>query len=155
MPLVPCRTCKKEVDASARKCPSCGAANPGVSKKTMWIIYGVIAATVTTCVATSGGDCKDGDTECQRKKEAQALADKYRMLPRSCATEWESQNKRNLRDPDSLKFDYESASIGATKKGDAVVALTYRAKNGFGGITPGEAACTYDPETFVIKSVIK
>lgn len=155
MALVPWRQCGKDVAQSAGKCPHCGVQSPGISKKALWIIYASLAAAVTTCVFSSSSGCKDGDTECQRKKEAQALAEKYRMLPYGCAAAWESQNKRTLRDPDSLKFDYDSASIGTTKKGDPIVALTYRAKNGFGGTTPGEAACLYDTETLTVKSVLK
>lgn len=155
MSLVPCRQCGKNVANIASKCPHCGAQSPGVSKKVLWIIYASIAAAVTTCVFSSGSECKDGDTACQRKKEAEALSAKYKALPFNCAAAWEIQNKRNLRDPDSLKFDYDSATIGTSKKGDPIVALTYRAKNGFGGITPGEAACLYDTETLTIKSVLQ
>lgn len=62
MALKPCKSCKHQIDTSAKTCPSCGVANPGVSAgdsfKALLGLAVVVAIGLAMC---SGGD-KDKPT---------------------------------------------------------------------------------------------
>ena len=72
MALKPCKSCKHQVDSSAKTCPGCGVANPGVTRGQqiggLVILAIIIAVTVSMC---SGGD-KDKPAE----KAAQSVVPK-------------------------------------------------------------------------------
>lgn len=59
MALKPCKSCKHQVDTSAKTCPSCGVANPGVS--TGDSVKGLIGLAVI--VAIGFAMCSGGDKE--------------------------------------------------------------------------------------------
>lgn len=57
MALKPCKSCKHEVDATAKTCPNCGVGNPGVTAKQQ--VIGVVLLLVIIAIvfkACSGGD---------------------------------------------------------------------------------------------------
>lgn len=53
MALVPCKSCKYEVDKRAKVCPGCGVANPGVTRRDkvfgLLVLLGLIVAVVAMC----------------------------------------------------------------------------------------------------------
>lgn len=57
MALKPCKSCKHEVDATAKTCPNCGVANPGLTAKQQ--VIGVVLLLVIIAIlfkACSGSD---------------------------------------------------------------------------------------------------
>lgn len=154
MAMVKCKKCHNEVERWAKKCPHCGTDSPGVSNKLAGaVLVAVIAGVVVMC---SGKDeCAASDKECQQAASTKAMAQKLEAMKFRCAAMWETQNKSKLRDPNSLKFDYEAYSIGFTKSGESFVTVPYRARNGFGGMNVNEAACLFDPATATVTSVLK
>jgi len=71
MALKPCKSCKHTVDASAKTCPNCGVANPGVTTGSaiggVILLVIIIGAVVSMC---SGGK-SDKPEDAQAEKQAQ------------------------------------------------------------------------------------
>lgn len=68
MALKPCKSCKHQVDTTAKTCPNCGVANPGVSAKEQFIAVIILLVIIVVAFkACSGG---------AEKKEAAAVAPK-------------------------------------------------------------------------------
>lgn len=75
MALKPCKSCKHEIDSSAKTCPNCGVANPGVSAKEQ--VIGLIFLVVIIAIAFKA--CAGGDDQ---KDEAATAAPK--VDPATC-----------------------------------------------------------------------
>ena len=73
MALKPCKSCQHQIDTSAKTCPSCGVANPGVSAsdsfKGLIGLAVIIAIVVAMC---SGGD-KESSATPQAAKASSAI----------------------------------------------------------------------------------
>ncbi|MDD0980700.1 hypothetical protein [Pseudomonas shahriarae] len=84
MALKPCKSCKHTVDTSAKTCPNCGVANPGVSTGSaiggLIFLVIIIAIVVSMC---SGGESDKADDkktkvdEAACRKDLQCAGDKY------------------------------------------------------------------------------
>ncbi|WIE52390.1 hypothetical protein [Pseudomonas sp. GM17] len=84
MALKPCKSCKHQVDTSAKTCPSCGVANPGVTAgQTLGglVILGIIVAVGFSMCSGGSKDkveektAKVDDAAC--RKDLQCMGDKY------------------------------------------------------------------------------
>lgn len=71
MALKPCKSCKHTVDASAKTCPNCGVANPGVT--TGSVIGGllILAIIIGVGVSMCSGGKSDKPEDAQAEKQAQ------------------------------------------------------------------------------------
>ncbi|CRM18944.1 zinc ribbon domain-containing protein [Pseudomonas sp. 24 R 17] len=67
MALKPCKSCKHNVDATAKVCPSCGVKNPGVTVRQQF--FGLLILLVIIVVAVSM--CSSGSDEKPVEKAAQ------------------------------------------------------------------------------------
>lgn len=79
MALKPCKSCKHNVDTTAKVCPSCGVKNPGVTAGQQ--VFGLVVLLIIIAVAVSmcSGGSKDKNTD-QVAQQAQA-APNTGMLP--------------------------------------------------------------------------
>lgn len=84
MALKPCKSCKHQVDTSAKTCPNCGVANPGVTKgQTIGglVILGIIVAVGFSMCSGGGKDEAEQKTakvdEATCRKDLQCMGDKY------------------------------------------------------------------------------
>lgn len=70
MALKPCKSCKHNVDTTAKKCPSCGVKNPGVTLGQQ--VFGVVVLLVIIAVAVSM--CSGGNKDKPAEKTATQAA---------------------------------------------------------------------------------
>lgn len=79
MALKPCKSCKHNVDTTAKVCPSCGVKNPGLTAGQQ--VFGLVVLLIIIAVAVSmcSGGSKDKNTD-QVAQQAQA-APNTGMLP--------------------------------------------------------------------------
>lgn len=77
MALKPCKSCKHNVDTTAKVCPSCGVKNPGVTAGQQ--VFGLVVLLIIIAVAVSmcSGGSKDKNTD----QVAQQAAPNTGMLP--------------------------------------------------------------------------
>lgn len=84
MALKPCKSCKHKVDTSAKTCPNCGVANPGVTAGQqvggLIVLAIIIAVAVSMCSGSSKDKPEDkvakvDDASC--RKDLQCMGDKY------------------------------------------------------------------------------
>ena len=123
MSMTTCKECKSPVSDTAATCPKCGAKVPPKTKKLTWAVVGVIGLLVVVAVANKN------DTPTTPSAPATKIEPTPESKQVSIAREGAAEIKRNMRDPDSLKFDY----IGVNNDG-SIACFRYRAKNGFGGM---------------------
>lgn len=71
MALKPCKSCKHTVDASAKTCPSCGVANPGVTTGSAIgggiLLVIIIAVVVSMCSGGKGDEAAEKEAAQQKK----------------------------------------------------------------------------------------
>jgi hypothetical protein len=147
MSLITCPDCRAEVSRSAKACPQCGASakaiikgQPKTSKRigkagkigigvatAAFVALGAASIIPRSARAPSAADAKE-DMQYKQRSEA-AVADGVSL-------------KQSLRDPDSLVFE----KILASDDGN-VVCVTYRARNGFGGMNRDHAVFNGGPGT--------
>lgn len=84
MALKPCKSCKHQVDTSAKTCPNCGVANPGVTTaQTLGglVILGIIVAVGFSMCSGGSKDKTEEKTakvdEATCRKDLQCMGDKY------------------------------------------------------------------------------
>ena len=155
-----CTSCGAEIADGARYCSSCGAslsvaaAQPAKAQPPrtdalkgcagLAVILGLIYA-AATCAA--GGGKSD---QHKAADAAKAIEDKRKGF--HCLSAWDGSNdslveqvKATLRDPAS--FEEIETKITPVKDGKHMIIMTYRAKNGFGGMNVGSAIGTVDHES--------
>lgn len=76
MALKPCKSCKKEVDHTAKTCPHCGVKDPGVTSGQMFVGFVILAAIVGALVVSCG--------ESEEEKQAAEAADSACMQDLEC-----------------------------------------------------------------------
>ena len=168
-----CPTCKKKISISAASCPNCGdPLADGWSKKggntgtlvTLVVLFGLLAYCGTaidppTPEEAQALQAKRAAEKAERRAEQQALqakraAEKAEKKRKGfhCLSGWDgshrglvSQVKNRLRDPDS--FEHVETRITPNKNGRHIVIMTYRARNGFGGMNIEKAYATVSNAT--------
>lgn len=139
MALVKCNECGNDISTQAKSCPGCGAKPPRLPKKKMsrivvfflWLlVVGIIAS-----VMMQPRKIPDTPEQIVEKKALDAI----KMKRNSSIESVSSQIRRSMRNPDSLIWE----SAGSNSDG-SVLCFTYRAQNGFGGMTREFAVMTKD-----------
>ncbi|MDP2747970.1 hypothetical protein [Pseudomonas sp.] len=157
MALKPCKSCKHQVDTSAKVCPNCGVANPGVSAKEQLIgLVGLVVIIAIAFKACSGGDDKEetaaapkvDDATC--RKDLQCWGDKHSISAGVyCDDPIESLAKFSVRWTDGMlepKFSHfrwlnqEQGTV--TFIGDKI-----EFQNGFGAYQGHIYECDLNPAT--------
>lgn len=150
--LVSCKACNHQVAKTAKTCPSCGVADPAkhpLPPPTFKdqiigvIILGVIGFSLYSCVSDSPAEKAAKETA----KAEKAAADKKAGF--HCLSGWDGSHrevvsavKSQLRDPSS--FEHVQTRVSPmSESGEHRLVMTYRAKNGFGALTGGQAVATY------------
>lgn len=88
-----------------------------------------------------------------QERSAREKAIKYeselRTAIANCQAAWESKYRRFMKDPNSLDWDTNNATVGRTKvrKEQKIVIVPYRAKNSYGGLTLDQAICKLELDT--------
>lgn len=153
MALINCTECGNSHSDTATACPSCGfePKKPSLMKRLgKWFLYFIAFVFVIQLIAVATGSktampVKDG-TKDKKPTMSQMVA--------SCEVNWEMAFKDKMKDPSSLDWDRKNAEFGMYKD-KPVIAVPYRAKNGFGGLTLDKALCEVDPETREVKAALK
>lgn len=176
MALIPCSECGKEMSPQAAACPHCGHPLDGrpdtapATKKVsragqvrekepffskgsgcalfvvaLFIFFGVVGY-INTPPKT------EEELEAERRYKAQEEEQRHWKVQNSAwdgsVVQVEQWLKKSLRDPDS----FEAVTWGRVKKTESgyQVTLTYRAKNGFGGVNVTNAVFLLSEDGVVI-----
>ncbi|WP_164707274.1 zinc ribbon domain-containing protein [Metapseudomonas otitidis] len=162
MALKPCRSCKHQIDSSAKTCPNCGVANPGISSKQQFIGFvGMVIVMVVMVKTCSGGDGqKDAatpkvDPATCRKELSCWAEEKIVTASVECKRPVESLAKYNARWTDGvldMKFSHyrwkDQAKGTVTYIGDKI-----EFQNGFGAYQKHIYECDFDPSTVTVLDV--
>lgn len=153
-----CPTCKKRVSENAESCPSCGeplgagwvekaAAERKKKGATTNKVFLVIAAVVVAVVWLSSGS-EDPETKAREAAAKAAKEAEDRRKGFHCLSAWDGSHsdvkayvEKRMRDPDSFEH-IETRITPVNEKGAHTLVMKYRARNGFGGMTVGEALAT-------------
>lgn len=161
MALKPCKSCKHQVDTTAKTCPNCGVANPGVTGGSVlggMIMLAVVAFLVVKCVG--GGDEKQvakpkvDPATCM--KDLKCWGEKYLSSASVyCKTPVEKLAKYSARWTDGtfeMKFSHyrwkNQAQGIVTYIGDKI-----EFQNGFGAFQPHIYECDFNPATNAVLAV--
>ncbi len=158
-----CPHCAEVVKKAATKCKHCGSelpkapppkpASPG---ETFAGCAGLIV--VALIIFFVFRSCTSESVEEKQAKVAQTAEDKRNGF--HCLSPWDGSHngvvdrvKAGLRDPES--FEHDSTRITPVDKdGNHIVAMTYRARNGFGGMNVGNAIATVRQADCGVTSVV-
>ncbi len=101
-------------------------------------------------------------TEANRTPEDKARREKnlkheseLRAAVTNCQLAWEARYKRFMKDPNSLDWDTDNATVGQTKgkNPQKIVNAPFRAKNSYGGLTLDQAVCELEINTGKVVTV--
>jgi predicted nucleic acid-binding Zn ribbon protein len=148
--LTNCKECGNQVSKSAKTCPKCGA-------KLKMGFFQKVGVILLLFVLLAFVFAKE-DTNKPSAKKAEDEKPSPRMAIAECQVIWESTRKNLLNDPSSFDWDRRSSGFGdytVNGKTVDVVAIPYRAKNGFGALVLQNAICQIDKESYNILRVIK
>lgn len=152
--LVECKNCKGMVAQHAKICPACGAEDPASGSGKQFFENAMTPSTVANLIV--GGffaavifglySCMNDSPEEKAQKNAAAAEKKKAGF--HCLSAWDGSHARvvrdvkaQLRDPNS--FEHVNTKITpADSLGNHVLYMSYRAKNGFGGMTNGLATAS-------------
>lgn len=151
-----CPTCKKKVSENAESCPSCGEPlargwmdeeaarrTKGSTTNKVFLVFAALA------VAIWWLSREPADPEAEAREAAAKAAEKAedRRKGFHCLSGWDGSHsgvksyvEKRLRDPDS--FEHIETRITPVKDGIHTLVMQYRARNGFGGMTVGNAVAT-------------
>ena len=167
MALKPCVECKKEISTSAKACPHCGKPDPHVSSGSYlggfltlailigvgWFGWNTLSSKTPEERAAQTAEREAERAERKAQKEAKRAEDKRKGF--HCLSSWDGSHRglekhvRNAaRNPDS--FEHIRTSITPVdQNGEHVLFMSYRAENGFGGMSIGEIRATVNNETCI------
>lgn len=164
MALKPCKSCKHQVDTSAKTCPNCGVANPGVTAGQQFlglVILAVIIGVGFTMCSSGKGDKAQADKPAQIddatcRKDLNCWAEKkFVTASVHCKAPVEKLAKYSARWTDGTfdtKFSHyrwlnrEQGTV--TYIGDKV-----EFQNGFGAFQKYIYECDFNPATDVVMEV--
>ncbi|WP_153785674.1 hypothetical protein [Pseudomonas sp. EMN2] len=86
MALKPCKSCKHQIDAKAKTCPSCGVSNPGVTaaQQLMGLVL-LLVIVVFAVKACTGGSEKSASVESQKPAVAKVVVKTLGVTPKQYA----------------------------------------------------------------------
>lgn len=148
-----CERCAEKIKPDALVCKHCGADRTSqVSKRRksrawLWLVlFVVLGLPILYASITDDGEPAAATPE----QVAQAAEAKRKGL--HCVDEFtgkhyalENAIKASLRDPKS--YEYVETRIAPVQNGEHGLAMTYRARNGFGGMNVSRVAAVVDHET--------
>ncbi len=157
--LVECPACNNPISVNATSCPKCGeplSEGQGEEKVKEDQKNGAIGCVVLIILAIFGGWYFFTDSEEEKlakeiaqKAEIEAAAIKKEADTKAgfhCLSSWDGSHiyvkntvEKQMRDPDSFEH-IETRITPVSKEGTHILSMKYRARNGFGGMTPGEAS---------------
>ncbi len=166
MALVKCKECGEKVSTKAKSCPNCGAKPP---KKTSIVTWAVLALILFVAYGTWQTESNLTPEQRIAREEQRAVAAKEKEAGRvreaakkaveekekrrkgfHCLSGWDGSHsavkkyvEERMRDPDSFEH-VETRITPMSEKGTHQLVMKYRAANGFGGLTMGNAAATID-----------
>lgn len=133
MALKKCDECGKEVSDGAGKCPHCGAKISKPVGIIGWIVAIVLLAYMVQCTTRTekakeqAAAVESAKSPEQKAAEAKQKAEEDLRFQKTVVAA--TAVKQSLRDPASLQWESIDANEDAS-----VICLSYRAKNGFGGM---------------------
>lgn len=145
MALKKCRECAKEVSTSVKTCPHCGKKNPSTSAAEEFFggIFGLIVLGFFVWMIFGGDETPLTPAEKaeQTQKEAEEIRKGFH-----CLSVWDGSHpkfktavREAMKDPDS--FEHISTEITPVDaKGLHRLVMTFRARNGFGGMNVNVAS---------------
>lgn len=164
MALKPCKSCKHQIDTSAKTCPNCGVANPGVTagQSLMGLIFlCVIIGAVAAACSGGGSDRaqvaeqpKIDDATC--RKDLQCWGDKqsipasvYCKDPVARLAKYSARWTDGVLEPKFSRFRWLDQSRGTmTFIGDKI-----EFQNGFGAFQAHIYECDFDPANNMVLGV--
>ncbi|WP_041523615.1 zinc ribbon domain-containing protein [Gilvimarinus agarilyticus] len=145
--LVSCKECGHHVAKAARTCPSCGVDAPAPTPKPGETPVGGAAVLALVALAFWYFGFYESEEDKQEAVAAAVQEAKDEALAKErgwhCLSGWDGSlrsvvqaTKAGLKDPDS--FEHIETRLGPKdENGNHLLAMKYRAKNGFGGMTVG------------------
>jgi hypothetical protein len=135
MALVKCEECDREISSDAKKCPGCGKEPTKKIGLGGYIVAGLVLLIIFNVASRDKPEqaAAPALTAEQQATKAADDADSNARLDNTVRTL--KSVKAGLRDPKSVEW----VSALANKDG-SVVCITYRARNGFGGMNVEQAA---------------
>jgi hypothetical protein len=134
MALIKCKECGKEISAQAKACPSCGAPPPPRTKLSTWLIGGIGAFIMVSCIISQDTARKNQPPPPPPETAEQKSARERRDQEVRFAVAGANMLKKSMRNPDSFKLDSVFMIDGQT-----ALCYEYRAQNGFGGVNAAKA----------------
>ncbi|MCK6401275.1 MAG: hypothetical protein L6Q74_05090 [Sphaerotilus natans subsp. sulfidivorans] len=144
MALMKCHECSALISTTAKTCPSCGAKPKRKTSITTWIVGGLSAFVVTSCIVGNEKSRKADEARAAEQAAIEAAkSPEQREAEKKAALQYEKDFQRTgavaravksmMKNPDSYKL--ESATIMAS----SAVCIEHRATNSFNAIVPGYA----------------
>lgn len=131
MALVKCKECGKDVSTAAKACPSCGAAPPKKTGLLTWIVGGMVAWGMGSCILSQTAreqnrPASPPPTAEQLAAKAKEDADINKALAAARVI------KSSTKDPASFQLESFYYFPGGA------VCVEFRGKNSFGAVVPGK-----------------
>ena len=165
MAMVKCKECGNPVSSKAKSCPNCGAKPQKKTSIFTWFVLVFIVFVVYGMVNTASNLTPEEKAkfaaEAQEKAEKELIAvakkaeeDKENKRKGfHCLSSWDGSHtevkaavEKQMRDPDSFEH-IETRITPVDKNGKHLLSMKYRAANGFGGMSIGQAEAIIDNGT--------
>ena len=140
MALIKCTECGKEISASAAACPNCGAKPPAKTSKLTWIVGGVFAFVVVSCISTQNSSNAPSAPAAASQTPEQIATAKARADAEEKEFQFAVMAAKLVRS--SLKNPASFELVAANLVVGGALCIKYRATNGFGAVVTEEAAIT-------------
>lgn len=157
MALTSCKSCKQQVDTSAKTCPHCGIANPGITAKQQFMGLIILAVIVVFAFSMCSSDSDEPSAQAEAKvddatcmKDLQCWGDRQSIAGgMRCKPFVEKLAKYSFKWTDGTfetKFSHfrwlDQQQGTLTLIGDKI-----ELQNGFGAFQPHVYECDYNPLT--------
>lgn len=134
MALIKCKECGHQISTAATACPSCGAKPPPKTKFSTWLIGGLGALVMVSCIISQDAARKNQPPPPPPQTAEQRAETEKRNQQIRFAVAGANVIKKSMRNPDSFKLDSVFLIDGQT-----AICYEYRAQNGFGGVNAAKA----------------
>jgi len=169
MAMVKCKECGSQVSSKAKSCPNCGAKPPKKTSIVTWFVLVLIVFVAYGMVNTASNltpeekaklavEAQEKEKEKEKEKliAAAKKAEEDKDNKRKgfhCLSGWDGSHaavkdavEKQMRDPDSFEH-IETRITPVDKNGKHSLVMKYRAANGFGGMSVGQAEAIIDNDS--------